>query len=149
MRLTPCLLLLATTTLLADKTIQSRADFERSPSFAKLHLGSAVSDPVVTGAVGGIRSEPGEVGGGRLGHILPRQPAVDGPIPEITEAPPGWDMELEALCALLAPSDGHSLREERAGILEYEGGMTRADAEQKARLTSSLQSEAALVFDPG
>jgi hypothetical protein len=49
---------------------------------------------------------------------------VSGPAPS--------DPMLEALCSTLGPVDALALREERAGILEYEGWMDRAVAEQLA-----------------
>jgi hypothetical protein len=42
------------------------------------------------------------------------------------------DEALETLCALAAPKDAAFLREERAGILEFEGDMSRLEAELRA-----------------
>lgn len=44
------------------------------------------------------------------------------------------DPALEALCAGLLEEDARALREERAGILEYESGIPRAEAERRAGL---------------
>ena len=48
------------------------------------------------------------------------------------------DPTMEALCAGLPPDDARNLREERAGILEHEAGMSRDDAERLAGLRRSL-----------
>ncbi|MGA2083134.1 MAG: hypothetical protein ABSH53_21345 [Holophaga sp.] len=48
-------------------------------------------------------------------------------------APAPFDPTLETLCAGLPPEEAQALREERAGILEFEAGMTRAEAERKTR----------------
>lgn len=45
-----------------------------------------------------------------------------------------FDPILETLCLGLPPSDAHALREERAGILEFDAGSTRAEAERRAGL---------------
>lgn len=42
------------------------------------------------------------------------------------------DPALEALCAGLTPEDARELREERAAILEFEAGFSRAEAEARA-----------------
>ena len=44
---------------------------------------------------------------------------------------------LEALCAGLLPEDAGALREERAGILEFEAGLSREEAELRAGLPPS------------
>ena len=41
---------------------------------------------------------------------------------------------LEAICLNLSPEDADDLRQERAGILEFEGGLTRAEAGRRARI---------------
>ena len=45
--------------------------------------------------------------------------------------PPCWDYDpvLEALCDDLDPEDAQALRDERAGILEYQAGFNREDSE--------------------
>lgn len=48
-----------------------------------------------------------------------------------------FDPMLEALCSGLPPEDAQMLREERAGILEYEAGFTREEAEAHAGLKDS------------
>lgn len=45
-----------------------------------------------------------------------------------------WDETLETLCAALGRDDAQALREERAGILEYEAGLPTEEAENKAGL---------------
>lgn len=45
-----------------------------------------------------------------------------------------WDPSLEALCDGLPCDEAQVLREERAGILEFEGGMARSNAEALAGL---------------
>lgn len=67
------------------------------------------------------------------GMVLPDLPPEVEPNP----AGDGWagplfDPTLEALCAGLPPDDARALRQERAGILEYEAGFTRAEAERRA-----------------
>lgn len=59
--------------------------------------------------------------------------------PKAEPTPPasGWagplfDPTLEGLCAGLPPQDARALRQERAAILEYEAGFTRAEAERRA-----------------
>lgn len=52
------------------------------------------------------------------------------------------DPALEALCAGLSPEDAQVLREERAAILEFEAGMSRADAERISGL-NPREAEAA------
>jgi len=42
------------------------------------------------------------------------------------------DWTLEALCAGLALEDAQALREERAGILEFDGGIPREEAVRRA-----------------
>lgn len=44
------------------------------------------------------------------------------------------DPTLEALCAGLPEDEARALREERAGILEYESAIPRAEAELRAGL---------------
>ena len=44
------------------------------------------------------------------------------------------DPAMEALCTALPPADAWELREERAAILEFEAGFTRAEAERRAGL---------------
>jgi hypothetical protein len=44
----------------------------------------------------------------------------------------GWDSELEALCARADPLEAQYLRHERSGILEFQGGLTREEAERRA-----------------
>lgn len=44
------------------------------------------------------------------------------------------DPTLEAICSTLSPEDAHALREERAAIMEHEGGLHRAEAESRAGL---------------
>ena len=44
------------------------------------------------------------------------------------------DPTLELLCAGLPPRDALELREERAAILEFDGGFSREQAEQKTGL---------------
>ena len=41
-----------------------------------------------------------------------------------------WDPTLEALCEQADSSEAQYLRQERAGILEYQGGFTRKEAER-------------------
>lgn len=64
------------------------------------------------------------------------KPSIDGvvtPVTLVTQeySRPHWDYDpmLEALCADLDPEDGQALRDERAGIMEYQAGFTREDAE--------------------
>ena len=64
-----------------------------------------------------------------------------GKVPADTMLP--WDVVLESLCAGLPPGDVYVLREERAGILEFEGGMTRVEADQKAGVTQVAWGEVA------
>ena len=47
---------------------------------------------------------------------------------------PGFDPQLEALCAGLPVEDAEALREERAAILEHLAGLRRAEAERRAGL---------------
>lgn len=54
-----------------------------------------------------------------------------------------FDLALDALSAGLPPEDALELREERAGILEYEAGFSRAEAERRAGLRPHKQTEAA------
>lgn len=44
------------------------------------------------------------------------------------------DPALESLCAGLPEEEAQALREERAGILEHESGIPRAEAERRAGL---------------
>lgn len=44
------------------------------------------------------------------------------------------DPALEALCSSQPPEEAQALREERAAIMEYGAGMTRAEAERRAGL---------------
>lgn len=46
----------------------------------------------------------------------------------LEQARPLWDRTLEARCAAADPEEARYLREERAGILEFEGGMSRGEA---------------------
>ncbi len=65
---------------------------------------------------------------------------------EPSPAPEGEDYldpTLEALCAGLPPEDALDLREERAGILEYEAGLSRTEAELRAGLRPYKRTEAA------
>ena len=59
--------------------------------------------------------------------------------PEALSAQEGedhFDLILGALCAGLPPEDALGLREERAGILEFEAGFTRSEAERYVGLRS-------------
>ena len=62
----------------------------------------------------------------------------------IQGAPMIFDPVLEALCSNLSPEDADDLRQERAGILEHEAGLTRAEAEQRAGLSLSSRSHTPL-----
>jgi len=74
----------------------------------------------------GLRSEPPM-------KWLDRFLARPSPItPEGMSIP--LDEHLEALCAALPPDDALDLREERAAILEFEGGYTRSGAEARSGL---------------
>lgn len=55
---------------------------------------------------------------------------------ELKPAP--WDPTLEALCGGLVPQDALALRDERAGILEHQAGLSRAEAERLSGLASGL-----------
>ncbi len=44
------------------------------------------------------------------------------------------DLALESLCAGLPPEDARALREERAAILEFDGGLSQVEAERRAGL---------------
>ena len=55
-----------------------------------------------------------------------------------------FDPILESLCSCLSPEDADELRQERAGIFEFEGGLTRAEAEQRAGLDPSSRSHTPL-----
>jgi len=63
----------------------------------------------------------------RLLGEVPRQ------APQVArESAPGTDPTLEALCAGLPDDDARALREERAGILEYQAAFIRGEAERRA-----------------
>ena len=73
---------------------------------------------------------------------LPSNPSVDGAskgdkrlVPSLSPTCPPTDPGLDALCNFLPLADAVALREERAGILEYEAGFTRAEAEARAGIT--------------
>ena len=76
------------------------------------------------------------------GVIVMGQPAVEGLVVTGAQesaqgaqcAPVHFDPTLEALCVGLPPEDAQALREERAGILEFEAGMTPANAARMAGL---------------
>lgn len=53
------------------------------------------------------------------------------------------DPALDELCIALHMDEALVLREERAGILEYQGGFSRTEAEQRAGLTTPNRTEAA------
>lgn len=56
------------------------------------------------------------------------------------EALEAWtDPTLETLCLGLQPEDAEMLREERAAILEFEAGLGRHQAEQKAGMRRGRQ----------
>ena len=55
-----------------------------------------------------------------------------------------FDPTLESLCLNLSLEDADDLRQERAGILEHEAGLTRAEAEQRAGLDPSSRSHTPL-----
>ncbi len=63
---------------------------------------------------------------------MPKLPPKVEPTPPASGWPgPLFDPTLEALCAGLPPQDARALRQERAAILEYEAGFTRAEAERR------------------
>jgi len=53
------------------------------------------------------------------------------------------DGTLEALCATLKPEDARVLREERAGIMEFDGGMSSDEAERRAGIFTAAPTGAA------
>ncbi|WLT31125.1 hypothetical protein [Geothrix sp. PMB-07] len=53
------------------------------------------------------------------------------------------DEALEALCAAVDPEEAADIREERAAVLEFEGGLSRMEAELRAGLITRTQTEAA------
>ena len=64
------------------------------------------------------------------------KPSIDAGVTNVTgvalePSRPCWDYDpvLEALCADLDPEDAQALRDERAGILEYQAGFSREDSE--------------------
>ncbi len=52
------------------------------------------------------------------------------------------DAELEARCAGADPEEAAYLREERAGILEHDGGLARTEAELRAGLSNLMEKSA-------
>jgi len=52
------------------------------------------------------------------------------------------DSELEARCAGADPKEAAYLREERAGILEHDGGICRMEAELRAGLPNLMEKSA-------
>jgi hypothetical protein len=52
------------------------------------------------------------------------------------------DMTLDALCARADPEEAAYLREERAGILEHDGGLCRLEAELRAGINHQMEKSA-------
>ena len=52
------------------------------------------------------------------------------------------DLELEARCAGTDPEEAAYLRKERAGVLEYEAGFSREEAELRAGMPFRLEKSA-------
>ena len=73
-----------------------------------------------------------------LDQFLSREVPAGAGVPTVGSR----DEVLDVLCAGLPPQDAQDLREERAGILEYEAGFTRAVAERMAGLSQQTERKA-------
>ena len=60
--------------------------------------------------------------------------------------PAPWDPTLKALCEGLPPLDALALRDERAGILEHQAGLSRMEAEAQAGIPTSGLPQGARVL---